>query len=101
MRFFITCQDEPVEVIGHEISIPSLPGETFAVHYSAGEVVGRLWQPFTVSHVETGLAVATGDSIDDAIYSAQAMVRQVGAEFTLRKISSQKALMVKARMSLQ
>ncbi|BEU21608.1 hypothetical protein [Paraburkholderia sp. 22B1P] len=70
MRFFITGDKAREEVIGEEVVIEQAPNEKFAVH--RGHVGAPDSEPiFAVTHVDTGLRVAGGDSIDFAIELAR------------------------------
>lgn len=66
MRFKLSCEREDIEVIGEEFLIEGT-AEKFAVHASVPDC------PFdwSATHVETGLRIAVGDTIDDTIASAR------------------------------
>lgn len=82
MRFLIACTTGLEEVIGEPVVIEQCPDEVFAVHRSAiGEPSSMPY--YRVSHVETGLAVGAGDSIDFAIRIA----RETFAEKTAEEIA--------------
>jgi hypothetical protein len=70
VRFFISCTDYREEVIGEPVEIEQLPGEIFAVHRSSIES-SRHFPFWVVSHVQTGMQVSSGDTIDFAIRLAR------------------------------
>lgn len=70
MRFFVLCKGYREEVIGEPVEIQEAPGEMFAVHRSCIDSPSNF--PFwSVSHVETGLQIGCGDTIDFAIQIAR------------------------------
>ena len=79
MRFFIVGDVCLEEVIGEPVTFAEVPGETFAVHRP------HIGQPdptcyWYVSHVETGVRVGMGDSIDFAIEVARRNLASKTAE---------------------
>jgi hypothetical protein len=70
VRFFISGDVCREEVIGDPVEIEQAPNEVFAVHrvHVGADPRGPLW---AVSHVETGMRIAGGDSIDFAIRLAR------------------------------
>ena len=67
MRIMVAGEVADEEVIADEVDISS-SGEQFVVHRSIGtEPRGK----FSVTHVDTGFAIAHGETIDDAVVAAR------------------------------
>jgi len=70
MRFLVTGDVFLEEVSGNEVVIEAIRGERFAVHrpHVSAYELDPLW---VVSHVETGMRVGGGDSIEAAVRAAE------------------------------
>jgi hypothetical protein len=84
----ISCTEDDQEVIGDAVELPNTEGEVFAVHYNP---LGPC--TYTVSHVETGMAIAHGDDIDFVIDNAQKyMSKKTPSEIRDRLIEARKII---------
>jgi hypothetical protein len=70
MQFWVTGDVFLEEVSGDEVIIEAMRGERFALHrpHSSAYELDPLW---LVSHVETGMRVGGGDSIEAALRAAE------------------------------
>ena len=84
MRITIEGNVGPCEVIAEPFSIEGSE-ESFAVHQTLPrQVIEMEAKPFTATHVDTGFAIARGDTIDEAIAAA----KEVWASKTPEQISA-------------
>ena len=71
MRIQVLCGPVPhlVETIGEAVTITGMPADSCAVHAATN---GR---GFTVSHLDSGYSIASGETIDAAIQAAEGRVK--------------------------
>jgi hypothetical protein len=91
MRFLVSCKDYREEVIGEPIAIDQVPNEAFAVHRTT--IGSPSTMPYwTVTHVETGFAVSSGDTIDFAIQQARDRFSAAGPEVIAERFAKARAM---------
>ena len=70
MRITIRGITGPMEVVAEQFSITGC-GEGFAVHMTAPGNFARGDKDFSATHIDTGLRIAQGDTLDDCITAAR------------------------------
>lgn len=86
------------DVIGAVVTMPNSCGEQFVVHQNQRDTTGH---EFKVSHAESGLHIAGGDTIREAIQAASAVMTRHSPQVIAEAIARGMAQLVEVKKEIE